>query len=118
MIISIVLFIILTVSIVLLTPVIVIILSFLPFIGLFVRFMRDNWEGDCEDFFATLVILAVVGFPTFMIAILIQEVFVKGEDDPPFSGGLELASYIVYGLGSFIIGIISVVVFIFGNHEG
>ena len=78
---------------------------------MFVRIVRDDWEGDCADFFTVLFYLAILGFPTFMIAILIQEVFVKGEDDPPFSGGLELASYIVYGIGSFILGIFSAVMF-------
>ena len=54
----------------------------------------------------------MISFPAFMIAILIQEVLVKDDDDP-LSGGLELACYIVYGIGAFLIGLISTSLFIF-----
>jgi len=44
--------------------------------------------------------------PIFLIGILVNQVFIKTseeEDDHSLSGGLELASYIVYGTGAFII---------------
>merc|ERR1719223_1582452 len=74
----------------------------LVFFGLYVRFIRQD-GFDCY----MLVILTMLAFPTFMIWILIQEVLVKGDDDESFSGGLELASYILYGIGAFIIGLFS-----------
>ena len=88
----------------------------LVFFGLFVRGIRQ--DGCCYDFGDCIfvsVLLAVIAFPTFMICILIQEVLVKGEDDPPFSGGLELASYIIYGIGASIIGLLSILGFMFAE---
>ena len=46
-----------------------------------------------------------------MITLLILEVFVKGDDDPPFLGGFELASYIIYGMGAFILGLLTILGF-------
>ena len=89
---------------------------------LWVHFIRK--AGYCKPFkscivpsvYLAVISFAVFAFPTFMIWILIQEVLVKGEDDPPFSGGLELASYIIYGVGAFIGGLFSIWNFIFcGN---
>ena len=84
----------------------------LTFLGLIVCIIIDEWKDLCFDCIGILLLLPVVGFPTFMVVILIQEVLVKGEEDPPFSGGLELASYIVYGIGSIIMGMFSVWAFL------
>ena len=78
--------------------------------GIMVHLIRQN--GACCYACGQPFFIAVIVFPTFMIWILIQEVMVKGEDDSNFSGGLELASYIIYGVGSFIIGLFSIFMFI------
>lgn len=77
-----------------------------PWFGLWVRHIR---EVGFDSFWIS-VSLIMIGPPTFMITILIQEVLVK-DDDNPLSGGLELACYIVYGIGAFLLGLLSTCAF-------
>ena len=81
----------------------------LVFLGVVVRqICQGGFDSGCDACMFASYIIATIAFPVFMIAILIKEVFLKGEDDPPFEGGIELASYIVYGIGAFIIGLFSI----------
>ena len=84
----------------------------LVFLGIIVReICLGRFDSGCQGCIVTSLLIAIIAFPVFMIAILIKEVFLKGEDDPPFEGGIELASYIVYGIGAFFIGLLSILFF-------
>ena len=84
----------------------------LVLIGFMVIGISYGIDYNCENSLGLSIFLPVIVFPIFMIWILIQEVLMKGEDDPPFSGRLELASYIIYGIGAFIIGLFSNAAFV------
>jgi len=46
----------------------------------------------------------MIAGPAFLISILLKEVLLKDadDDDNDFSGPLKIASFVIYGIGSFV----------------
>ena len=64
----------------------------------------DKFDLGCNGCLGAALATMVCAFPSFLIATLLQEVLMK-ENDNPISGGLELACYIVYGIGASLLGL-------------
>ena len=53
--------------------------------------------------------IIISGFPSFLLYLLFQEVLMKeADEEEQFSQGLQTASYVIYGIGSFLIASIAI----------
>ena len=88
------------------------------YIWTFVKFVIRHcvngnlFDWSCVDVVLTIsVTVLAVGGATCLMYILATEVVFARYDDPPLSGKLEVAAYVVYGITSFFIGGTMILVF-------
>jgi len=91
----------------------------LVYILYFVKRVDDRLSGGTLDCCGVVVYLLYAVLPLggaiFFMHILATEVIFAPDDDPPLSGELEVAAFVVYGITAFFVGGFAMLAFIRGS---